>query len=283
MKDEKELLKLNNENSYSDDALTPLEIAEVEALYEKALEADVPDIWDRIVAGLDSEGAGDITDEKSEHVSAGQKEEEKPDGKKVVSLIDRKRRRKTYISVMAAAAAVILILIPTYLYGLNKHPKTKDNASSQNVGNMDVDGMDKQGENKEVSGAPIPENEYVSEMPDSEKYDYDDTSINSVSAAGTETGMVVATETVVDDYGIKVKPGEVLKEITAEGYLYMKDDKLFFETDSKEIFEVDAPMSFDKKVLDILKNGKKVKIKVVNGLREEGSIRIINYELIDKE
>ena len=283
MKDEKELLKLNNENSYSDDALTPLEIAEVEALYEKALEADVPDIWDRIVAGLDSEGAGDITDEKSEHVSAGQKAEEKPDGKKVVSLIDRKRRRKTYISVMAAAAAVILILIPTYLYGLNKHPKAKDNASSQNVGNMDVDGMDKQGENKEVSGACIPENEYVSEMPDSEKYDYDDTSINSVSAAGTETDMVVATETVVDDYGIKVKPGEVLKEITAEGYLYMKDDKLFFETDSKEIFEVDAPMSFDKKVLDILKNGKKVKIKVVNGLREEGSIRIINYELIDKE
>lgn len=283
MKDEKELLKLNNENSYSDDALTPLEIAEVEALYEKALEADVPDIWDRIVAGLDSEGAGDITDEKSEHVSAGQKEEEKPDSKKVVSLIDRKRRRKTYISVMAAAAAVILILIPTYLYGLNKHPKTKDNASSQNVGNMDVDGMDKQGENKEVSGACIPENEYVSEMPDSEKYDYDDTSINSVSAAGTETDMVVATETVVDDYGIKVKPGEVLMEITAEGYLYMKDDKLFFETDSKEIFEVDAPMSFDKKVLDILKNGKKAKIKVVNGLREEGSIRIINYELIDKE
>lgn len=283
MKDEKELLKLNNENSYSDDALTPLEIAEVEALYEKALEADVPDIWDRIVAGLDSEGAGDITDEKSEHVFAGQKEEEKPDGKKVVSLIDRKRRRKTYISVMAAAAAVILILIPTYLYGLNKHPKTKDNASSQNVGNMDVDGMDKRGENKEVSGARIPENEYVSEMPDSEKYDYDDTSINSVSGAGTETDMVVATETVVDDYGIKVKPGEVLKEITAEGYLYMKDDKLFFETDSKEIFEVDAPMSFDKKVLDILKNGKKVKIKVVNGLREEGSIRIINYELIDKE
>ena len=75
-----EKLNNNDEIFFGDirSDLSDAEISEIEALYMQALDEEVPDIWDKIEAGLDA-----------------------PDNKndKVISITERKRKKKTFMTI----------------------------------------------------------------------------------------------------------------------------------------------------------------------------------------
>lgn len=109
-----EKLNNNDEIFFGDirSDLSDAEISEIEALYMQALDEEVPDIWDKIEAGLDA-----------------------PDNKndKVISITERKRKKKTFMT-MLIAASVLVILIPSYIFGVKSLNKkdAKDSAGRKN-------------------------------------------------------------------------------------------------------------------------------------------------------
>ena len=120
-KDIKEPDKLNNE---------VLEDAEIEALYKASLEAEVPDFWDKIEAGIKAEVKADNAPSQAQaaggNVVSFETAKQKAEDKRNDKAVKTKRYMRPYMGLIAAAVLMIIIAVPIFILGLGDRKKLEN-------------------------------------------------------------------------------------------------------------------------------------------------------------
>ena len=320
MKDDRFREELNNTSVT--DMLSAEEIAAVEAMYLETLDAEVPDIWNRIEAGIRAEGLDSTSTLTSEPVKstaptpeqrmaptpvrAGNNAAQVQAGKnmvpvqpkngtvpaengKVVSLADRRRKRRTFFTAIGAAAAILLVMIPATMFGGTRNDKksSKDNKSSvaysEDSENGSVElGGSGNGESHNLSYEP--NTSYKTGSKDGDKDSMNDKRADEIaySTESTTTGDMVE----VDEYDDFFEDGQIY-QIKAEGELYLSDDfKVILETATDSKYEIVNIEVFDEPVIAELKKSGRIKVWIKGNFDENGEsgrrVIISDYKRADR-
>ena len=270
------------------------EIRAVEEMYLATLDAEVPDIWSRIEAGVNAEKSA-VWSGQNSSVPGVDEDKDNSSDTKVISLADRKRKKKTWFAVIGAAAAILIVMVPVAMFGGTRNSKkSTKNASSER---KKVSFTVKDAESDMIAGGlldnnsddyPVTMNMYGGEDGDN---DYRKDELHGeVEACDTEA----ATEDTDVRNTEKNKDGDTLNateavseahrpeyQINSEGYIYISDGKVIFETLMDAKYEIANSEIFSKEEMSTIKGGGRLCITLkgdfVDGDEKTRSIIISEY------
>ena len=221
-KEIKEPDKLNNE---------VLEDAEIEALYKASLEAEVPDFWDKIEAGIKAEVK---TDNVVSFDNAKQKAVEKLKDKNAAKP---KRNMRPYMGLIAAAVLMIIIAVPIFLSGLGdrkkleSEKKAEDTTAAFDMDSMEsamsdsaakneaVAGAEAMAEAAEESAAEAPVAEATTAAPAAEDFE------DAYESAGDDAELNFEDGKSKTSYNRKISGADAQKIVIVRGNVVVKGDK----------------------------------------------------------
>ena len=297
MKDEKFREELNNTSVT--DMLSEEEIAAVEAMYLETLDAEVPDIWDRIEAGIRAEGfqSGNVFPAETVNnvaPSDAGNSDNTPGEKKVISLAERRRKRRTLFTAIGAAAAILIVMIPTAMFGSTRNDKKESRKEERSTVKISEDA-------KTEASFGMVEGIYS---------DKDKTQQNSKNEYGTTTGSIstdgelagtsegdndakdgyekdqIAEDTTTATFEEDNKYNEFfedekLYQIKTEGELYYTGDgKLILETPTDSKYTIVNTEAFDDSFIEELKKGGRVYVYIkgdFDGAESDGKVIVAEY------
>lgn len=254
------------------------EIRAVEEMYLATLDAEVPDIWSRIEAGVNAEKSAAESEQKKNIVSGDDEKGSRSD-EKVISLADRKRKKKAWFAVIGAAAAVLIVLIPATMFGGTRNSKKSSKSDSRDrkavsftVENEETDSLAGNMLNADQDKMDLKIPDYAGGV------EFGDDSVKEEATQSDEnTSYGAESTTQGSSYSRQEK-----YQISSEGYVYLEDGKIIFETltDSKyEIFNADI---FGQDDFWIISNGGRISVTLkgdfVDGNESSRTIIIYEYE-----
>ena len=235
--------------------LTDEEIEAVEKMYLDTLDAEVPDIWSRIEAGVKKEAQFQSASDTAEG--------------HVISLAEKRKKKKMWFTVIGAAAAVLLVLIPAAMFGGTRNSGRDGDSNMRNRKTYSLSGDGSAVIAGGMSDNHDSKNEAAMEL-DGESYAGDDE--NSKADHATEAAEYAAGGNEVrEEY-----------QVNGEGYIYKENDLLIFETLTDSKYVVANSEVFDEDILREAEDGKKVSVTIrgnfENGDESSGKIVVSGYD-----
>lgn len=235
--------------------LTDEEIEAVEKMYLDTLDAEVPDIWSRIEAGVKKEAQFQSASDTAEG--------------HVISLAEKRKKKKMWFTVIGAAAAVLLVLIPAAMFGGTRNSGRDGDSNMRNRKTYSLSGDGSAVIAGSMSDNHDSKNEAAMEL-DGESYAGDDE--NSKADHATEAAEYAAGGSEVrEEY-----------QVNGEGYIYKENDLLIFETVTGSRFVIANSDVFGEDILREAEDGKKVSVTIrgnfENSDESSGKIVISGYD-----
>lgn len=275
------------------------EIAAVEAMYLATLDAEIPDIWDRIEAGINAPShetrtvmtGGAAGNAAYGTTGSGSTQET---GGKVISLAERRRKKKTLFAVIGTAAAILIVMIPTVMLGGTRNSKkTSDSGNSPvhfsedgenySIGTSGSD--NKQQYSRDSYGNTANDAHEDVQLAD-DKDDKDSLNLGGNDSQATESTTTAGFDEFEDEkYTEFFEDGKVY-QIKTEGELYLSDDfKIILETPSDSKYEIVNIETFSEPVIAELKKGGRIEVWIkgdFDGDESDRRVIISEYREVDR-